>query len=207
MLISRFFLPISILLLFLVVGCKKSNPFEAKVDYQELPAISGELVNVVVEIPAGTNHKIEYHYEQAEFINDTLQGEDRVINFLPYPGNYGFIPGTLMDVERGGDGDALDVLLLSEAVPTGSVVPAKPIGALLLKDRGELDSKIIAIPAEEAFRIIEADNFVDFMLYYDAGRRILEDWFLNYKGRDVVQLIRWEDDRYAWQEIRKWEVD
>lgn len=192
-------------LFILFMGACKQDPMKPKVDYATLPAISGDLVNMVVEIPAGTNHKIEYRPAEEVFQVDLLEGEERVIDFLPYPGNYGFIPGTLMDKARGGDGDALDILLISEAVPTGTVVGVQPIGALLLRDRGEIDTKIIAIPVDSTNQVLEADNFIDFMLYYDAGRRILEDWFTNYKGPGVVEMIRWEDDRYAWQEIKKWE--
>ena len=47
---------------------------------------------------------------------------DRIVNFLPYPANYGFIPSTFMDKKKGGDGDALDILLISEHMVTGTVV-------------------------------------------------------------------------------------
>lgn len=189
-------------------ACRQSDAPAASLDVKALPAISGRTINVVVEIPAGSNHKIEYQYVEGAFRNDTLDdGSVRVINFLPYPGNYGFIPGTLMDTLRGGDGDALDVLLISEAQSTGTVVSALPIGALLLRDRGEIDTKLIAVPADPEQRVITATNFVDFMLYYDAARRILEDWFLHYKGRGVVEMIRWEDEAYAWEEIRRWQAE
>ncbi|MDA9133798.1 inorganic diphosphatase, partial [Gammaproteobacteria bacterium] len=54
-------------------------------------------LQMVVEIPAGTNKKIEYDKNINEFFIDKIDGVDRVINFLPYPGNYGFIPSTKMD--------------------------------------------------------------------------------------------------------------
>jgi inorganic pyrophosphatase len=196
-----------LLILLVLPACRQQQQQAPAVDIAGLPPISGERINVVVEIPAGTNHKIEYDPATDMFRNDTLTGGlDRVIDFLPYPGNYGFIPGTLLDQSAGGDGDALDVLVLAEARPTGTVLAAIPIGAMLLRDNGEVDTKIIAVPAEPGDRILTATNFVDFMLYYDAARRILEDWFLHYKGRDAMQLIRWEDERFAWQEIRRWSV-
>ena len=77
---------------------------------------------MVVEIPAGTNHKIEYDPSTDSFENDKKDGKDRVISFLPYPGNYGFIPSTLMNKDRGGDGDALDILVIGESEPTGTVL-------------------------------------------------------------------------------------
>ena len=175
-------------------------------DPYTLPAREGDFLNMVVEIPAGTNHKIEYRPELG-YVNDTLtDGTTRIINFLPYPGNYGFVPSTLMDESRGGDGDALDVLVIGESVPTGTVMSVQPIATLLLRDRGEIDTKIIAVPADSTSRVYRADNFLDFSLGNDAAKRIIETWFLNYKGLGVVQLLRWEDEGYAWREVDKWAV-
>ena len=81
-----------------------------------------------------------------------------------------------------------------------------PIGVLLLKDRGEEDTKIIAIPAEEGLQVLKAKNFIDFMLRYDQARLIIEQWFMAYKGLGTMEFIRWEDDRYAWSEVKKWMV-
>jgi inorganic pyrophosphatase len=191
----------SLLLLILVsFACNKSK----KADPYIVAATTGDFIQVIIEIPAGTNHKIEFDYATGEFKNDQTDGEDRVIDFLPYPGNYGFIPGTLMEKERGGDGDALDVLVIGEAVPTASLMQVKPIGALVLNDRGEIDTKLIGIPADPKLQVIKADGFMDFSLRYDAARRIIEDWFQNYKGDSSVEIVRWEDEDYAWAEVRKW---
>jgi inorganic pyrophosphatase len=172
-----------------------------------IPSMDGDALNVIVEIPAGTNHKIEYRIETG-FSNDTLLGgQTRVINFLPYPGNYGFVPNTLMDKERGGDGDPLDVLVVCESVPTGTRLAVIPIGALLLRDRGEIDTKIIAVPVDSSLRVFRATNFLEFALEHDAARSIIETWFLNYKGPKQTELIRWEDETYAWREVREWRLD
>lgn len=200
--------PWPLYLLFALAACNRpaaeGEGVRTKVDIAALPAIAGEYVQAVIEIPAGTNHKIEYDYTAKAFRNNQVDGKDRVIDFLPYPGNYGFIPGTLMDELRGGDGDALDVLILGEAQPTGTVMPVIVIGVLLTRDRGEIDSKIIAVPADPAQRILRATDFMTFALEYDAARRMIEDWFLHYKGRGVVEIIRWEDHDYARQEIERW---
>ena len=179
---------------------------EKPIDPYTLPTREGEYLNVVVEIPAGTNHKIEYRSERG-YVNDTFpDGSERIINCLPYPGNYGFVPSTLMDAARGGDGDALDILVIGESVPTGTVLSVQPIATLLLRDRGELDTKIIAVPADSSAQVYRAGNFLDFSLGNDAAKRIIETWFLNYKGRGVVELMRWEDEAYAWREVDKWRV-
>lgn len=183
-----------------LTACKQKS----KADPYQLLSMEGQWMQVIVEIPAGTNHKIEYDYASGEFLNDQVDGQDRVIDFLPYPGNYGFVPGTLMDKERGGDGDALDILVIGEAVPTGTSLQVKPLGALVLKDGGEIDTKLIAIPSDKSLRVLSADNFMDFALRYDAARRIIEDWFQNYKGTGRVEVVRWEDESYAWAELEKW---
>lgn len=194
---------IVILATILLYACQSQ---ENKKNYQ-LPAIEDNQINVIVEIPAGTNKKIEYNAASGTFQTDQLDGKDRVISFLPYPGNYGFIPSTLMDEEKGGDGDALDILVIGSSQPTGSLIQAKAIGALLLKDNGELDTKIIAVPAAIEDRTLNAENFLDLMLEHDPAKRIVEEWFLNYKGAGQMELIRWEDENYALQEIEKWKVD
>jgi len=88
-----------------------------KPNFYTLPAMVGEnTINVVVEIPAGTNTKYEYDTIQKAFIIDQEDGKDRIIDFLPYPANYGFVPSTLAKIELGGDGDALDVLVLTKSL-------------------------------------------------------------------------------------------
>jgi inorganic pyrophosphatase len=196
----------------LFVSCEmgpeaEAGPGAPAVDPYTLPSTDGDALNVIVEIPAGTNHKIEFHPGEG-FVTDTLlTGHERIVRFLPYPGNYGFVPSTLMDQRRGGDGDALDVLVIGESVATGTQIRAKPIGALLLRDRGEIDTKIIAVPADSVARVLPIDNFLDFSLGNDAAKQIIETWFLNYKGRDQVKLLRWEDESYAWREVRRWRTD
>lgn len=195
------------LVLFLIVFAFWSCHNDATPDYKTLPAIIDQGIHVVVEIPAGTNHKIEYQTDKSDFEVDQIDGKDRIINFLPYPGNYGFIPSTYMDPARGGDGDALDVLVLGESQPTGSVLKALPVGVLLLKDKGELDSKIIAVPMDSTQQTMNIREFSNFLIEYDAAKRIVEEWFLNYKGYGVMELIGWQDEKYAWNEIRKWETE
>ena len=60
--------------------------------------------NAIIEVPAGTNRKLEIQPD-GQFVAELMNGVPRVVNFLPYPGNYGFIPSTLMDEARGGDGE------------------------------------------------------------------------------------------------------
>ncbi|TXB63346.1 inorganic diphosphatase [Phaeodactylibacter luteus] len=162
-----------------------------------LPALQGEWVNMVVEIPAGTNKKIEYDKASGQFRADQRNGADRIIDFLPYPGNYGFIPGTALPVADGGDGDAVDVLLISESLPTGTQIVVRPVGALRLLDEGQVDVKVIAIPADSALQVISPADFTDFSIRYDGARHLIESWFLQYDGLGAHQLQGWVDEERA----------
>jgi len=198
----------SIFVIALLFGsCQLEQTPDGKAIYQ-LPALTdaGNL-NVVVEIPAGTNHKIEFDVTEKAFKNDQLNGQDRVINFLPYPGNYGFIPSTLMDKNRGGDGDALDILVIGESQATGSVVESKPIAALMLKDGDEIDTKIIAVPVDSTLQVFQVEDFTDFSVRCSPAKYMVEQWFTNYKGLGQMEFLGWRDEKYAMDEVQKWKRD
>ncbi len=66
--------------------------------------------------------------------------------------NYGFIPRTWSDNEKGGDGDPMDLVDLSwkELKPIMAVSDYLVLGTLGLIDQGEQDIKILAIEVNEA---------------------------------------------------------
>ena len=64
------YLSISIFLMF--GSCKMEQP----VNPLSLPAFGEKGVNVVIEIPSGTNHKIEVNKSTGAFENDQLDGKD-----------------------------------------------------------------------------------------------------------------------------------
>ena len=184
-------------------ACKMTND---PPPYQ-LAAFSDEGMNAVIEIPAGTNRKIEYNYDNKQFEVDVIEGKKRVIDFLPYPANYGFIPSTMMEKEKGGDGDALDILVLGESQATGTVMKVKPIAMIELLDGGEIDTKIIGVPLDSTLQVMQIDNFEDLLIKYNGVQRIIETWFLNYKGLGKMQLVGWKNEAAALAEIRKWAAD
>ncbi len=97
-------------------------------------------INVVNEIPMGSNQKIEWDREHACFMLDRVEP----IAFAK-PTNYGFIPQTLDE-----DGDELDVLIITEQpIPTGVYLKARVLGVMKFVDTGEVDDKIIAVPADD----------------------------------------------------------
>lgn len=164
------------------------------------------LLRGVIEIPAGTNTKYEYNRQLFQFQPDVRDGQVRRVDFMSYPVNYGFIPSTRMDKARGGDGDPLDVLVLAEHLPTGTVIEVQPIGLMLLKDLGELDHKVLAIPADPARRIIRATNWAEFQRDYSAIRHILELFFLYYDGLGTLTPMGWADEQAALDEVNKWQL-
>lgn len=197
---SIFILVVSLLL----TGCLSPQP---SINFGDLKTYSADgYLQMVVEIPAGTNKKVEYDYETNTFPTDVKNGAERVIDFVPYPGNYGFIPSTMMDLERGGDGDALDVLLLSEHLATGTIIEVLPIGVIVLKDHGENDSKIIAVPVDKSLRIIKITSFKEFHVKFGQAKHLIQLWFLGYKGGTAMEFEGWEDEIAAKTAIKKWTI-
>jgi inorganic pyrophosphatase len=134
----------------------------------------------VIEIPSGTLEKWQTDAKTGLFYHDVKDGKPRVINFLPYPFNYGFIPQTLLPKEQGGDGDPMDVVVLSANRPRGTICPVRVVGALKLIERGETDTKMIALENEGPFSDVQ--DISDLLLYYPGTVEILRLWFEGYKG-------------------------
>ena len=113
---------------------------------------------------------------------------------------YGFIKNTYMDPSRGGDGDALDVLIISESVSQGEKIPIKAVGILKLLDKGQEDHKIIAVPknSNQTYTNDSIPNSV---------KNILKTWFCNYKGAGKVEFISWGNKASALEEIKKWSLN
>lgn len=168
------------------------------------PTFSEEnIVNCIIEIPAGSSKKIEINKDSNIFEVDLRQGKERIINYLPYPANYGFIASTLSDKKTGGDGDALDVMVLCETLPTGTVVEVIPIGMLNLFDNGEYDYKVIGIPADAKLQTMQAGSLAEFDKKYPKALELLATWFQNYDPVDIVRVDGWADEMGAMQEIKK----
>lgn len=168
----------------------------------QIPAFSeaGHL-HAVIEVPAGTNVKWEYQPEAGEFSASFESGRPRVVEFLPYPSNYGFVPSTLMREEEGGDGDPLDIIVLAESKARGEVVEVVPLAMLRLVDNGREDHKILSIPEKESERLFSASKLQDVP---EAVLQILEIWFMNYKDRSKLQNKGWVGAAEAMQEVKKW---
>ncbi len=95
------------------------------------------IVRLIVEIPKNSRNKYEYDDELGLFRLDRP-----LYSPVRYPGDYGFVPGTLQE-----DGDPLDVLALAdEPAYPGVLILVRPIGMLELMDQKEPDHKVLAVP-------------------------------------------------------------
>jgi inorganic pyrophosphatase len=94
----------------------------------------------VIEIPKGSTNKYELDKESG------LLRLDRVLySAVHYPADYGFIPRTYCD-----DGDPLDVLVLGqEPVYPLTIVEARAIGVVRMRDEKGVDDKIVAISVRD----------------------------------------------------------
>ena len=176
-----------------------------------IPTFTTHYVNAVIEIPAGTCRKITYNEQQRMFLQEQDNGSGRIIEFLPYPGNYGFVPSTYMDPVMGGDGNPVKILVLSESLPTGAVIEVIPLLVLYFDDGADFigqlpDPRIIAIPANERLQIIKALNYDDLSENYPDIVEILIKWFSSYRGQDINKLKALGDNEVAVKEIEKWEI-
>ena len=95
------------------------------------------IVNLVVEIPAGSRNKYEYHAEAG------IMALDRVLHSsVRYPFDYGFIPNTHAE-----DGAPLDaMIIMDEPTFAGCLIKARPIGVLDMYDCGAYDGKLLCVP-------------------------------------------------------------
>lgn len=185
-------------LFLLPIGCA-TPPME---NLAEQPAVVRPgVVRAVIEIPAGTVEKRQYDEVSNTFPIDLRNGIPRRITFLPYPANYGFIPGTRMNKEEGGDGDAVDVFVLCGAVPSGTVLEVEPIGIIELLDAGERDDKVIALPVDPALRTVDADDIHELP---QAARDILVAWLLNYDPVDGAELVSVKGREQALATVQRW---
>lgn len=183
----------------LLMGCRT--------DYADLPTFSKErhLLQVVVEVPAGTNHEQRYNPPTHSFQPLQQAGVERVVEFLPFPGNYGFIPGTR--VAAGGvntlPDQPLPALILAESEPAGTVTEVLPLAMLLLDIDGTLEQVVIAVPARPGQRILpDVTDWATLTRRYPAVRQSLSLWFQHRNSPRPVRIAGWKDEKYADQQIR-----
>ncbi len=147
-------------------------------------------VNVVIEVPIG-GEPIKYEMDKA---SGALVVDRFLYTPMRYPGNYGFIPGTLS-----GDGDPCDVLIANtRAIVPGAIMSVKPIGVLVMEDNAGEDEKIIAVPsAKITARYAGVEEISDMP---EITIQQIEHFFSHYKDLEPgkwVKIKRWGDKAEA----------
>ena len=156
------------------------------------PSPTKGVVNIVVEIPAGSRNKYEYCSEAG------IMALDRVLHSsVRYPFDYGFIPNTLAD-----DGAPLDAMvIMDEPTFAGCLIKARPIGVLDMHDCGEYDGKLLCVPVanqrqENIINInqIAPNQLEDVAEFFRTskgldGRKVVIDGWRGYEVVDEVYLI------------------
>lgn len=153
-------------------------------------------INVIIEIKKNERNKYEFDKETGRLFLDRVNG-----TLLGYPADYGYIPDTLCE-----DGDPLDALLIiDESVPHGTVVPSRPIGVLYFEDDGEMDEKLIVVPADD----ISKDHIRELADLGEAFKKNIEhfyshykDWKKDWKGVDG-KLHGWGDAAAATEVVKE----
>ena len=169
---------------------------EAKPRDNSGPLISKDTHSFRIEIPAGTKQKWEFNFETCEMEKDYKDGKERIIQFLSYPGNYGFIPETLA-----GDGDPIDVIDLDEAGERGDLKEVRIIGALDFEDKKDEDLKFIGVSPNGTFGHIQ--SIEQLLLEKPAVLEILKSWFLNYKKPGKMVFYGYIDRESSIQLLKK----
>jgi len=145
------------------------------------------LYNFYVEIPAGSKEKWEVNKDLGILEYEKRNnGDKRIIRFLGYPGNYGFIPQTLAN-----DGDPMDIIDLEESISRGSISKIRIIGGLYFKDKNKEDIKFIGVKPDGVFKDIE--NINQLLLSKPNVLEILKSWFLSYKKPGKMVFFRYID--------------
>jgi inorganic pyrophosphatase len=159
----------------------------------------------VIEIPKGSTNKYELDKETG------LLRLDRVLySAVYYPADYGFIPRTYCD-----DGDPLDVLVLGqEPVHPLTLVEARAIGVMRMRDEKGLDDKIVAVSITDPAFLEYTDHVQLPSHVLREIRRFFEDYkVLEHKQvvvedllgpQDALRLIR--EALVLYQQLRRGEL-
>ena len=150
-----------------------------------------EIVRMIVEIPKNSANKYEYDGELGVFRLDRA-----LYSPMHYPGDYGFVPGTLAE-----DGDPMDVLaLVEEASFPGCLISVRPLGMLEMIDQNEPDQKILAVPNRNP--VFDQWHTIDQVFAHLL--REIEHFFTIYKELEgkKTEIKGWKGPREARDAIR-----
>ena len=149
-------------------------------------------VNVIVEMPAGTTGQYAVDHKSGLMSLEQHEGNPQYLQYLPYPGNYGFIPRTLLGKEFGGSGNPLSAIVLGTSVPRGTVLKARPLGVLNFTEHGKASSKIVLAAVGSPFEKIHSIKRLDEQ--FPGVTQILQTWFASCNGMDKAGKLSVSSD-------------
>lgn len=155
-------------------------------------ALCPETVRMIVEIPKNSANKYEYDIELGIFHLDRT-----LYSSVHYPGDYGFIPGTIAE-----DGDPMDILVLADEPSfSGCMIDVRPLGILEMEDNQAIDRKVLGVPLRNPRydQMLEMEDVPTHVI------REIENFFAIYKQLEgkVVRVHGWRGKEAACSAIRK----
>lgn len=136
-------------------------------------------INVVIEIPYGTNIKYEIDKESGAVVVDRV-----MYSAMFYPANYGFVANTLSN-----DGDPADVLVLNEyPLQAGCVIKCRLIGVLIMEDESGMDEKLLAVPVKKLDPRYENIQSIDDLPKITVDR--IKNFFETYKMLEPGKWVK-----------------
>ena len=147
-------------------------------------------ITVNIEIPLNSTIKYEYDRSKERMKVDRIMREG-----FYYPANYGYVAEAL-----DWDGDELDVLVYSpEKFFSGVQVQARVLGAMKMIDDGEVDTKLIAVHAND-YRLENIITLADLpQEWLDKVQTFFEN-YKSWKRPDIVQINGFKDLSWAMKE-------
>lgn len=157
-----------------------------------------EIIDVIVEIPAGSRNKYEYDHER-----HLIRLDRRLATATTYPTDYGFVPETLAL-----DGDPLDALvILDDPTFPGCLVRVRVIGVFQMKDEAGPDDKLLTVLEHDPMRSDTYDvsdlqsHLLDEIAHFFSVYKALEPGkatqTIGFEGRDVaLDELRASRDRH-----------
>jgi inorganic pyrophosphatase len=139
-------------------------------------------IRMVVEIPRDSSNKYEF---------DPSLGLFRLARSLyspiHYPGDYGFLPGTIAE-----DGESLDILCLVNLPSfTGCLCYVRPVAVLDMVDGEKKDHKVLAVPSHDP----RYEGIQDIKDVNEHTMREIEHFFSSYKELEgkTMAMGGWRD--------------
>ena len=183
----------SLVLVLCLMACKPNNSNDDIVSstnylHDIKPFAKDSLVNVVIEIAAGTNQKWELNKDNGKIEWEKISTDSfRVVNYLPYPANYGFVPQTLLATDKEGDGDPVDVFVIGETMPRNTVCKVRIVGIIYMLDNNAADAKLLGVTADDK-TFGNVRSLSDLTQHYNGVVDILKIWLSNYKGANKITV-------------------